>query len=120
MHYEYDERWNECTEKDFKMDLIEIVKKSFIEVCSREMQDRLNEIYCKLPDELYEKMDYIEVGEWSFDGKEIDKIVLEYINYVYNTPQEDYTYYRKYIYDGELLNKKDDEENMIHRLFKNN
>ena len=116
--YEYDERWNECTEEDFKTDLIEEVKKEFIEVVSRGIQDMLDKIYCELPDELYERMKYPEVGEWSFDNNEIKKIVLEYINYVYNTPEEDYTYYKKYIYDADLLYKKSDEENIIHKLFR--
>lgn len=116
--YEWDERWNKCTEEDFKADLEKRVKKSFIEVCSRNKQEDVDNIYCELPDELYEKMDFPEVGEWSFDDREMNNIVLKYINYVYNTPEEDYTYYKKSIYDGHLLNKKDDEEDIIHRIFK--
>lgn len=117
--YQYDERWNECSEEDFKKDLIERVKKKFIEVISRNIEDTLYNIYCELPDELYEKMEYPEVGKWSFDSNEIKEIVLKYINYVYKTPEEDYTYYKKYIYDTDLLYKESNKENVIiHNLFR--
>lgn len=116
--YEYDERWNEYTEEEFKTDLVARVKKSFIQVCSNGMQEMLDRIYCNLPEELYQKMNWAEVGEWSFDTNEINQIVLKYIKYVFHTLEEDYTYYKKYIYDGHLLNKKSDEEDIIHTLFK--
>lgn len=116
--YNYDEGWNEHKEKKLKTKLFKNVKRIFIERCSNNIEDMLNEIYCELPDELYENMDFPEVGECSFDSTDVNNIISRYINYVYNTIEEDYTYYKKYIYDGELLYKKRDEEEIIHNLFK--
>lgn len=114
---EWDERRTEYTEEDFKSELIEKVKDAFVEVCSREIEHTLNKLYCELPERLYEKMEWPDVGEWSFDDDKIHGTVLDYIGYVYSTPEEDYTYYKKYIYEGKPLPQESDEENIIHRLF---
>ena len=115
--YEYDERWNEATEEGFKKELTERVEKSFYEVCIRNVYDILADLHCELPDALYDQMEFPEVESWSFDEKEMHEIVLKYISYVYNTYEEDYTYYKKYIYDGHLLNKSTEEEKIIKDLF---
>ena len=117
--YEYDERWNEATEEQFIEELTQRVKKSFYEVCCSNVQDMVLDLYCELPDELYQQIEYPEVGEWSFDEKEIKEVVLRYIGYVYNTHEEDYTYYKKYIYDPQLLNNSTEEELEINALFRN-
>ena len=117
--YEYDERWNEATEEQFIEELTQRVKKSFYEVCCSNVQDMVSDLYCELPDELYQQIEYPEVGEWSFDEKEIKEVVLRYIGYVYNTHEEDYTYYKKYIYDPQLLNNSTEEELEINALFRN-
>jgi len=113
--YEIDYTINEITEEEFKNELTRRVKNIFIEICVRYIQDILDEAYCELPNEIYDKMEYLEVGPWSLEDEEIDETVQKYISYVYNTYDEDYTYYRKYIYDSYLL---DNEENIIHTLFK--
>lgn len=117
--YEYDERWNEYREEDFKKELAERVKEALIEICSRDIQKIIDDLHCALPDGLYEKIECPQIGEWSFYSHDINEAVLESIKYVYKTPEEDYTYYKKYIYDGDLLNKKTDEDAIIHKLFSN-
>ncbi len=48
------------------------------------------------------------------------KEILKNIYYVHNTLEKYYTYYKKYIYDRDLLNKRKNEEIIMYRIFREN
>ena len=63
-------------------------------------------------------MKWIDVESY-IDNYTIEKLAKKYIELVYYTPEQDYTYYKKYIYDGYLLNNYNNEENQkIYNIFK--
>ena len=106
---------NELLNKEEYMDIVRQHIKLW--TCATNVYAILADLHCELPDALYDQMEFPEVESWSFDEKEMHEIVLKYISYVYNTYEEDYTYYKKYIYDGHLLNKSTEEEKIIKDLF---
>lgn len=108
-------------EEIFKQKLKKNVKKAFTERTIEIIQDKIYDIFIKLPQPLFEAIKWPEVSEKNIDLDKIEEITEKYIYFVYNTREEDYTFYRKYIDDPQLIElqkyDKDWEENEIERIF---
>ena len=63
---------------------------------------------------VFEKYHFVHITAYYVYRQNLHK----YIKLVYDTPERDYNYYKKYIYDGNLLNKDYKENETIHNIFK--
>ncbi len=118
IEYEYDERSLQLyDEKIFKEELFDRVVKGFKSAYTNYIEESISHIYNELPDFIFDELKWIDVESY-IDEKDIKKLAQKYIDLVYDTPEQDYTYYKKYIYDGHLLMNSKDEENLrIHNIF---
>ena len=116
--FEYDERISQMYDDNiFKKELFTKVTKSFKWACAKYIEQLTNNIICQLPDFIFYKLKAINVEDY-INNDMIEKFATTYINLVYNTPDEDYTYYKIYIFDGHLLNDPKNEEDLeIHKIF---
>ena len=70
-----------------------------------------------MPEIIYKDIKLIDVEPY-INETMIENLADKYIKLVYDTPERDYNYYKKYIYDGNLLNKDYKENETIHNIFK--
>ena len=70
-----------------------------------------------MPEIIYKDIELIDVEPY-INETMIENLADKYIKLVYDTPEQDYNYYKKYIYDGNLLNKDYKENETIHNIFK--
>ena len=104
--------------KLFKENIQKRVIESFKSACANYIEESISHFYNELPDFIFDKMKWIDVESY-IDNYMIEKLAKKYIELVYYTPEQDYTYYKKYIYDGYLLNNYNNEENQkIYNIFK--
>ena len=109
-------------EKEFKQELEKNVEEAFIERTMEIIQEELSQICIKLPDTLYEAIKWPEVKKEDINVNKMKELAKKYIYYVYNTMDEDYTFYRKYIYDPQLIEKQEKDrieyEKELESIFK--
>ena len=115
--YEYNEKTLQNSEEEFKEELYEKVKKSFEFVIITEIERYLDDLYNDMPEIIYKDIKLIDVEPY-INETMIENLADKYIKLVYDTPERDYNYYKKYIYDGNLLNKDYKENETIHNIFK--
>lgn len=118
IEYEYDERSLQLYDETiFKEELFDRVVKDFKSAYTIYIEESISRIYNELPDFIFDELKWIDVESF-INEEDIRKLAQKYINLVYDTPEQDYTYYKKYIYDGHLLMNSKDEENLrIHNIF---
>lgn len=118
IEYEYDERSLQLYDETiFKEELFDRVVKDFKSAYTNYIEESISRIYNELPDFIFDELKWIDVESF-INEEDIRKLAQKYINLVYDTPEQDYTYYKKYIYDGHLLMNSKDEENLrIHNIF---
>ena len=115
--YEYNEKILQNSEEEFKDELYEKVEKSFEFAVIKEIERYLDDLYNDMPEIIYKDIELIDVGPY-INETMIENLADKYIKLVYDTPEQDYNYYKKYIYDGNLLNKDYKENETIHNIFK--
>ena len=118
IEYEYDERSLQLYDEIiFKEELFDRVVKSFKSAYTNYIEGLIDDIYNELPDFIFDELKWINVESY-INEEDIKKLAKKYIYLVYDTPEQDYTYYKKYIYDGHLLiNSKDKENLRIHNIY---
>ena len=115
--YEYNEKTLQNSEEEFKEELYEKVEKSFEFAAITDIERYLNDLYNDMPEIIYKDIKLIDVEPY-INETMIENLADKYIKLVYDTPEQDYNYYKKYIYDGNLLNKDYKENETIHNIFK--
>ena len=115
--YEYNEKTLQNSEEEFKEELYEKVEKSFEFAAITDIERYLNDLYNDMPEIIYKDIKLIDVEPY-INETMIENLADKYIKLVYDTPEQDYNYYKKYIYDGNLLNKDYKENEAIHNIFK--
>ena len=115
--YEYNEKTLQNSEEEFKEELYEKVEKNFEFAAITDIERYLDDLYNDMPEIIYKDIKLIDVEPY-INETMIENLADKYIKLVYDTPEQDYNYYKKYIYDGNLLNKDYKENETIHNIFK--
>ena len=115
--YEYNEKTLQNSEEEIKEELYEKVEKNFEIAAITDIERYLDDLYNDMPEIIYKDIKLIDVEPY-INETMIENLADKYIKLVYDTPEQDYNYYKKYIYDGNLLNKDYKENETIHNIFK--
>lgn len=116
LEFEYEER--NLLSPNFEEELLQRVVKIFREVCTSYIDDTIADIYIELPQYIYDHIDWIDTESYINENM-IGELARKYINLVFDSPEEDYSYYKKYLFE-KYEKDKTQEEIEIHNIFKEN
>lgn len=117
MQYEYDKRNIYLYEEDFMKELLQNVEKSFKWSCANYIDDSIGEFYNELPRYLFDHVDMF-LAEDYINENLMKELAKKYVELVYDTPEQNYEYYKRYLYESNLLEQEEKEEWKIDQIFK--
>lgn len=115
---EFEDEHRNLLSPNFKRKLLQRVKKSFRQVCIDYIDDTISNIYIESPEYIYYNIGWIDTEEYINEDM-IRDLSRYYIELVFNTPEEDYSYYKKYLFEKYEINITK-EEMEIHKIFNKN
>ncbi len=106
VEFQYEEKNLQSTK--FKKELFQRVVKSFREVCTNYIDDMMANIYTEIPQYICDRIGWIDTESYINENM-IEQLARKYIELVFDTPEQDYSFYKKYLFESYEKNETQEE-----------